>query len=181
MAQKRPLDDPLDETVFRSEAMLIHSQGIHDNSILFYFAESPFFDKTSNNNIVYTQAALNQHLQHTIANRPAFEAELDKRYGQEYRVAEKPAETSPGMGTGVWVLRRQFRALEEGREKTKVRETFFLCGERVYQAPSVADVLGSSLVGVLESMRWQVLTLHTAIDYDFAEQIHGKGCDIAGI
>jgi mediator of RNA polymerase II transcription subunit 6 len=146
MAQKRPLDDPLDETVFRSEEMLFRTQGIHDNSILFYFAESPFFDKTSNNGVYYTQAVLNANLLPTLGNRAAFEAELDKRYGQEYRIAEKPAETAPGMGTGVWVIRRQDRNLEDGREMRVVRESFFVVGERVYQAPSAADVLGSSLV-----------------------------------
>ena len=117
--------------------------GVHDNSILFYFGESPFFDKTSNNGVYYTQAALNPALHPTLQTRAAFEAELDKRVGQEYRIAEKPAETGPGMGTGVWVIRRQDR---EGSGKVNVRESFFVVGERVYQAPSAADVLGCSLV-----------------------------------
>ena len=149
MALKASIDHPIDETVFRSDEMLMRAGGIHDNSILFYFGESPFFDKTSNNGVYYTQAALNPALLPTLQTRTAFEAELDKRYGQEYRIAEKPAETGPGMGTGVWVIRRQERNKgESGREEVKVRESYFVVGERVYQAPSVADVLGSSLVRV---------------------------------
>lgn len=142
MASKRPLDDPLDETVFRDEGALLKYQGVHDNSVLFYFNASPFSNPQSSNAFYFHQAEMNPARHYTLATRPLFEAEISKMHGEEYIVAEQPAETGQGAGTGVWVIRKQDRQ----PQATKVQESFFLVGERIYQAPSVADVLGCSLV-----------------------------------
>ncbi len=53
MADKAAAGPPLDETWWSQP---IAPGDLHNNSILFYFADSPFFDKTSNNWIVYQQS-----------------------------------------------------------------------------------------------------------------------------
>ena len=42
-------DPPLDEIQWHAPPIAAAMQGIHSNSVLFYFAESPFFDRQSNN------------------------------------------------------------------------------------------------------------------------------------
>lgn len=145
----RPIDEALDEMVFRDDGALMEMQGVHDNSILFYFARSPFFDMQSNNGLLFQQALHNPKLYPILNTRAAFEGRLKTMSGLEYVVAEQPAEMAPGTGTGVWVIRKQTRRKRPGMED-EITElaTYFVVGEHIYQAPSVADVLGSKLVSL---------------------------------
>src|SRR3954454_7555476 len=102
-------DPPLDEIVWRSPEAAMSMQGIHSNSILFYFAQSPFFDPTSNNAILWSQAMYNQSMMPIIQTREAFQGRLKTMSGLEFIVAQEPAEMAPGTGTGVWVIRKQTR------------------------------------------------------------------------
>ena len=77
--------------------------------VLPYFAKSPFFDPTSNNAVIENQVMFNQDMIRFVATREAFEAHLKTMSGLEFMVAQEPAETGPGMGTGVWVIRKQTR------------------------------------------------------------------------
>ena len=141
-------DPPLDEIVWRSPEAAFEMQGIHSNSILFYFARSPFFDPTSNNAILLNQAMYNQNLLPIIQTREAFQSRLKTMSGLEYIVAQEPAEMAPGTGTGVWVIRKQIRRKRQGEEDEVIpHAAYFVVGEHVYMAPSVADVIGSRMVG----------------------------------
>jgi mediator of RNA polymerase II transcription subunit 6 len=123
-------------------------QGIHSNSVLFYFAQSPFFDPTSNNAILTSQAMFNPSMLPVLQTREAFEARLKTMSGLEFIVAQEPAEMAPGTGTGVWVIRKQTRRKRGGDEdEVTVNGTYFIMGENIYMAPSFADILGSRLVG----------------------------------
>lgn len=128
--------------------------GIHDNTILYYFAASPFFDPTSNNAVVFSQAVRNQSQLHIIATRQAFEARLREMSGLEYIVAQEPAETGPGMGTGVWVIRKQTRRKVKGSngfpapDEIEVHSDYFVVGENIYMAPSLANILSSRIVSL---------------------------------
>jgi mediator of RNA polymerase II transcription subunit 6 len=162
MAQ-RASDQPLDEIQWRSPALAQQMQGIHSNSgrttlclfrmiadllkVLPYFANSPFFDPTSNNAVLMNQAMYNQNMLHIVATREAFEGRLKSMAGLEYIVAQEPAETAPGTGTGVWVIRKQTRRKRPGQEdEIAVHATYFVMGENIYMAPAVGDVIGSRLV-----------------------------------
>ncbi len=84
-----------------------------------------------------------------IATRESFEARLKSMAGLEFMVAQEPAETGPGAGTGVWVIRKQIRrkrALEE--DEIQVLQTYFVVGEKVYMAPLVSDVLRNRMVNL---------------------------------
>lgn len=140
-------DPPLDEIVWRSPEAAYSMQGIHSNSILFYFAQSPFFDPTSNNAILYSQAMYNQSLLPVLATRETFQGRLKTMAGLEFIVGQEPAETAPGTGTGVWVIRKQTRRKRPGEEdEVTLHSTYFVVGENVYMAPSVADVVSSRMV-----------------------------------
>ncbi|KAG9231881.1 mediator of RNA polymeras-like protein II transcription subunit 6 [Amylocarpus encephaloides] len=144
-------DPPLDEMQWRSPAIVQSMQGIHSNSVLFYFAESPYFDRTSNNAVVFNQALYNQSMFPQIQTREAFEGRLKTMSGLEFIVAQEPADMV--TGTGVWVIRKQTRRKRQGEEdEITVHSAYFVVGENVYIAPNVAEVLGSRTLSMLTSL-----------------------------
>ncbi|KAF9881009.1 MED6 mediator sub complex component [Colletotrichum karsti] len=148
-----PNDPPLDEIQWRAPDIAASMQGIHSNSVLFYFAESPFFDRQSNNAVITNQAMFNPALLKNLATREAFEGELDKMTGLEFRVLHAPADMV--TGTGVWTIVKQTRQknLERNRIETKPLAYYFVVGENIYQAPSLGDILSSRIESIAESMR----------------------------
>ena len=163
-------------------------QGIHSNSgmplrlycwnntdallVLFYFAQSPFFDQTSNNAVLWNQAQFNQNMLPILATREVFEGRLKSMSGLEYIVAQEPAEMAPGTGTGVWVIRKQMRRKRAGQEdEVIVLSTYFVMGENIYMAPAVGDVIGSRLVGLFGPHHFTTLTL-PALNIHLPQQMH---------
>lgn len=138
---------PLDEIQWQ-HPQFVYQNGLHSNSILWYFAESPFFNQQSNNSMIMNQSLYNANLQEVVATREKFEERLRSMHGLEFVVAQEPAETGPGMGTGVWVIREQERTKQpDGRpDHLRVIATYFVCGENIYKAPTLADILSSRLV-----------------------------------
>ncbi|KAJ9139371.1 Mediator of RNA polymerase II transcription subunit 6 [Pleurostoma richardsiae] len=147
MASKN--DPPLDEIQWRHPQFVMEN-GLHSNSILFYFAESPFFDRTSNNAVLMNQALYNVNMRPVISTREAFEARLKSMSGLEFLVAQEPAETGPGMGTGVWVIRKQTRKKRQAGEEDDitVHATYFVVGENVYMAPTFGDIMSSRIATI---------------------------------
>lgn len=144
-------DPPLDEIQWRSPPILAQMGGLHSNTILFYFAESPFFERTSNNAVITSQAMNNISMYHYIQTREAFEGRLKTMSGLEFIVGEEPAETGPGMGTGVWVIRKQTRKKQyQEEDEITVHASFLVVGENIYMAPTLADILASRIVSRLE-------------------------------
>jgi len=142
-----PKDPPLDEIQWRSPQIVASMGGLHDNTVLHYFAESPFFEPTSNNAVLTSQAWNNPQMAQFIATREAMEDRLRTMSGLEFMVAEAPADPNPGMGTGVWVIRKQTRRKQPGRDDDiTIHATYFVVGEHIYQAPTLGDVLTSKLV-----------------------------------
>lgn len=139
----------LDETVFSNPSFFANPiwGSVHSNSVLWYFADSPYFDMMSNNMVLLRQLEHNQQLSWILFNREAFEARLRTMNGLEFIVAEQPADPSPA-GTGVWVIRKQMRRKRQGEEdEVSVLNTYHVVGENIYMAPVAADLLGSRMVG----------------------------------
>lgn len=140
---------PLDETVWSNMNFIMQHGPLHENTVLMYFADSPFCEPTSNNKTVMNQALYNQSLAYTIANRETFERRLKSMSGLEYVVAEAPAESGPGVGTGVWVIRKQMRKKRgpDHDDEVTVLAVYYVIGVNVYPAPSLMDMMSSKLVG----------------------------------
>ncbi|OAQ95979.1 hypothetical protein LLEC1_02855 [Akanthomyces lecanii] len=147
-------EPPLDEIQWRSPLLIQQMGGLHSNTILFYFAESPFFERTSNNAVIMSQAMNNMSMYHFIQTREAFEGRLKTMSGLEFIVGEEPAESGPGMGTGVWVIRKQTRRKRyQEEDEITVHASYFVVNENIYMAPTLADILASRIVrgGTLEA------------------------------
>ncbi|KAK0626510.1 MED6 mediator sub complex component-domain-containing protein [Immersiella caudata] len=142
---------PLDEIQWRTAPNF--EGGVHSNSVLYYFAESPFFDKTSNNEVVFQQGLNNPNMTQFLATRELFEGRLKSMSGLEFIVAQEPAETGPGAGTGVWVINKQTRRKRQGEEdEVTVHATYFIVGENIYMAPSLADIISSRIATIANSI-----------------------------
>lgn len=168
-------EPPLDEIQWRSPPIAQSMGGIHTNTgklntnllnsfvsryiysctiVLPYFSHSPFYDVTSNNAALTTQATYNPSMFHLIQTREAFEGRLRTMQGLEFMVAYEPTQNSQQPNgasgvedTGAWVIRKQNRRKRQGAEdEITVLSTYFVIGENVYMAPSVGNVLGSRMV-----------------------------------
>ncbi|PHH52718.1 Mediator of RNA polymerase II transcription subunit 6 [Ceratocystis fimbriata CBS 114723] len=150
-----PAQEPkLDEIQWRSPMAIADLNGIHSNTILYYFAQSPFFNATSNNAVLFSQAMHNQNMFPLIQTREAFEGHLRTMSGLEFMVVEEPAEMGPGMGTGVWIINKQMRKKQPGEEdEVTVLATYFVVGENIYQAPMLADIINARVATIASSMR----------------------------
>ncbi|KAG4026843.1 hypothetical protein MFRU_036g00760 [Monilinia fructicola] len=146
-------DPPLDEIQWRDPQWIAGNGGLHENTILHYFAQSPFFDRTSNNSILTTQAMYNPNMMYLLGTRGAFEGRLKTMSGLEFIVAQEPAEMAPGTGTGVWVIRKQTRRKRAPEDdEIIILASYFVVGENIYMAPTVADVLGSRMLSIFTSL-----------------------------
>ncbi|KAM0450908.1 hypothetical protein ACHAO4_006299 [Trichoderma viride] len=144
-----PNDPSLDEIQWRSPQIVAQMGGLHSNTILFYFAESPFFERTSNNAVIMAQAMNNMAMYHYIQTRETFETRLKTMSGLEFIVGEEPAETGPGMGTGVWIIRKQTRRKRyQDDDEITVHASFFVVGENIYMAPTLADILATRIMTI---------------------------------
>merc|ERR1712093_815517 len=88
-----------------------------------------------------------------IQTRAAFEGRLKTMSGLEFVIAEQPAEMAPGTGTGVWVIRKQTRRKRDRDEdEITIHSTYFVVGDNIYMAPTVADVLGNRTMSIISSL-----------------------------
>ncbi|CAP73808.1 uncharacterized protein PODANS_2_11650 [Podospora anserina S mat+] len=162
MATTSSRSDPLDEIRFTGPVEF--EGGIHNNSVLYYFATSPFYDKTSNNEVLFQQGLNNPNMMQFLATREAFEGRLRTMSGLEFIVAQEPAETGPGAGTGVWVINKQTRRKRrEGEEdEIAVHSVYYIVGEHIHMAPSFADIMSARLVSLLIFFRLPAGPRHDA-------------------
>ncbi|UKZ46001.1 hypothetical protein TrVGV298_000198 [Trichoderma virens] len=123
-----PNDPPLDEIQWRSPQIVAQMGGLHSNTILFYFAESPFFERTSNNAVIMAQAMNNMAMYHYIQTREAFETRLKTMSGLEFIVDEAER--------------------YQDDDEITVHASFFVVGENIYMAPTLADILASRIMTI---------------------------------
>ncbi|KAJ5752296.1 hypothetical protein N7520_009213 [Penicillium odoratum] len=182
-------DAPMEEILWRSPPHVQMMGGfIHSNNsnvyaseapvqlltlwtylVLFYFAESPFFDPTSNNASLAIQASYNEAFRHFVETREAFEARLKTMSGLEFIVAYDPLQAAAQSDTrfahepsNVWVIRKQNRRKRAGMDdEVTVISTYFLVGDCIYMAPSVASVVGNRILSAVTSLSRLMKTAST--------------------
>ncbi|KAL3432195.1 mediator of RNA polymerase II transcription subunit 6 [Aspergillus tetrazonus] len=160
----------LEEILWRSPSHVQMMGGyLHSNNILFYFAESPFFDATSNNASLAIQANYNEAFRHFVETREAFEGRLKTMQGLEFMVAYDPLQAAAGANaqfahepSNVWVIRKQTRRKRSGFEdEVVVLATFFVVGDCIYMAPSAASVIGNRILSAVTSLTSLLKTAST--------------------
>ncbi|KAL4976138.1 mediator of RNA polymerase II transcription subunit 6 [Aspergillus desertorum] len=160
----------LEEILWRSPSHVQMMGGyLHSNNILFYFAESPFFDATSNNASLAIQANYNEAFRHFVETREAFEGRLKTMQGLEFMVAYDPLQAAAGANSqfvhepsNIWVIRKQTRRKRSGfDDEVVVLATFFVVGDCIYMAPSAASVIGNRILSAVTSLTSLLKTAST--------------------
>lgn len=136
-----------------SRRTLVHPVATSDTgsqltgAVLPYFYHSPFFDGTSNNAIITTQATLNTAQFYIIQTRAAFEGRLRTMQGLEFMVVHDPTDNGkkPDDG-GIWVIRKQIRRKPSSDSDVTPISSYYVIGENIYMAPSLRRILEARLV-----------------------------------
>ncbi|RMZ80550.1 hypothetical protein DV737_g2916, partial [Chaetothyriales sp. CBS 132003] len=140
----------------------IQSQGgwLHANNVLFYFAQSPFFDRSSENNTLFMQYANSDQTVEILGTRQRFESALRNRQGLSYVVSHDPlqppkqieAPDGTKLPANVWVIRKQIRSIAGDDSSVKVLAYYYIANQVIYEAPTVAKVLSNRMLNVTESI-----------------------------
>ena len=133
--------EPLDEIQWKSPEWIQHF-GLFTGNVLDYFSESPFYDRTSNNQVLrmqfqFNQIPLNVHPQQYLQQR------LVEMTGTEFVIAftREP---------DFWVIRKQRRL---NPKDVITEQDYYIIGANVYQAPRVHDILSSRLLASVLSIK----------------------------
>lgn len=129
----------LDELQWKSPEW-IQSFGLRTDNVLEYFSESPFFDRTSNNQTVKMQSQFQEGYQ---ANSAHLEEELKKLVGVEFVILHR-------REPDFWIIRKQNR---KSPELVEPMADYFIIGADVYMAPTVKDVISSRLLSTALSLK----------------------------
>lgn len=127
----------LDEVQWRAPEW-IQMNGLRTDNVLEYFAQSPFYDRSSNNQVLKMQSQFNVGLQ----GRQDLYKELQNMKGIEFVVALERAPT-------LWVIRKQNRL---GPHDVRQIATYFVVNENIFMAPSIFDVINSRLLSITHSL-----------------------------
>lgn len=161
----------LDETVFFDPHWIAANGGwLHSNNVLYYFALSPFFDRQSNNQSVFSQSVGNPALEHFLNTRQSFEARLSEMSGTEYVVAHDPLASNTlvegpdgQVQSNIWAIRKQLREKggaedENGRAKDIVTPlmNYHIVNQAIYQSPSLLKILTNRLATTITSLNKMV-------------------------
>lgn len=154
------MPDPLDEIQWKSPEW-IQQFGLHTGNVLDYFSESPFYDRTSNNQVLRMQFQFqappaNIHPQRYIQDK------LTEMTGIEFVIAYM-------REPDFWVIRKQNRT---GPESTITEQDFYIIGANVYQAPKVYDLLSSRLLSSVLSIKTLVGLLNQMSKYSISDGGH---------
>jgi len=98
----------------------------------------------SNNNVILQQANRFVEQRNLLDSRQAFEDAVRNMTsgGLQFMVIGEPENDD-----GPWVIQKQQRTVQQGLEdEVEVLGTYWVVAEKIFMAPSVADILGSKIV-----------------------------------
>ncbi|ERF69316.1 hypothetical protein EPUS_04021 [Endocarpon pusillum Z07020] len=151
-------EQKLDELFYRdSQWIADNGRYVHENNVLFYFAQSPFFDRQSNNNSVFLQAISDPRFSNWLATRENFEAQLRRIAGTEYVVTHDPIASKvrykDGEFSNIWVIQKQARRKRPGQEdEVTPLAMYYIVGDAIYQAPTIAKLIGNRMLSTVTSL-----------------------------
>lgn len=137
----------LDEVQWSSPEW-VQIYGLRNDNVMDYFALSPFYDRSTNNEVLKMQSNFNEQLQ---SRRADLNQELRRMKGMEYEVSTANEPDS-------WVIRKQERL---GPELVQIVSVYYICGQNIYQSPSIYNVLVSRLLATSKNLKTAQEIAHT--------------------
>lgn len=132
------MDQALDEIQWKNPEW-ISQFGLHTGNVLDYFSESPFYDRTSNNQVIKMQFQFQPpppNITTSLEFTKYFENKLIDMVGIEFILAyiREP---------DFWIIRKQNRV---NKDRVQILDDYYIIGANVYQAPKFYDLLLSRLL-----------------------------------
>lgn len=128
---------PLDEVQWKHPEW-IQRNGLRTDNVLEYFSLSPFYDRSSNNQVLKMQSQYNEL--HSRGND--LYSELQNMKGLEFVVAI-------AQDPDLWVIRKQERI---SPKETRPISTYFVVGENIYMAPAVHTIIQNRILSIALSL-----------------------------
>ncbi|CDO93177.1 unnamed protein product [Kluyveromyces dobzhanskii CBS 2104] len=180
---------PLDELQWRSPEW-IQNFGLHTDNVLDYFSESPFFDKTSNNQVVKMQQQFSQQGpvagnmalggsggigagSGAAASPPADRRLIWERY-PVHAMLERELMKMRGIEyilvlvrePDLWIIRKQQR---DSSSTTKTLRDYYVIGSAVYQSPTVYKIIQSRLLSTNYHISQSLSQLNKLVEFHPAQ------------
>lgn len=152
--------EPLDEIQWKSPEW-IQQFGLHSGNVLDYFAELPFYDRTSSNQVLRMQFQF-QQIPPNIHPQKYMQLKLSEMVGIEFVVAyvREP---------DFWIIRKQ-RRLDPNTTRTE--QDYYIIGANVYQAPKIYDILSARLLSSVLLMRKSIDLLNNMTNFSISKGGH---------
>lgn len=136
MDSSTPNNGPLDEVQWKHPEW-IQENGLRTDNVLEYFSLSPFYDRSSNNQVLKMQSQYNDmHSGNDLYSK------LQNMKGLEFvvAIAHEP---------NLWVIRKQERL---SPDVTRPISTYFVVGENIYMAPAVHSIIENRVLSIALSL-----------------------------
>lgn len=154
--------EALDEIQWKSPEF-IQERGLNTNNVLEYFSLSPFYDRTSNNQVLMMQFQYQQiQIPMGMTFHQYFQTRLSEMTGVEFIIAytKEP---------DFWIVRKQKRL---DPNNTITLQDYYIIGANVYQAPKIYDVLSSRLLASILSLKNSTDLLNEMTSYHVSDGGH---------
>lgn len=154
--------ESLDEIQWKSPEF-IQERGLNTNNVLEYFSLSPFYDRTSNNQVLMMQFQYQQiQIPPGVSFHQYFQSRLSEMTGIEFVIAytKEP---------DFWIVRKQKR---QDPQNTVTLQDYYIIGANVYQAPRIYDVLSSRLLASVLSIKNSTDLLNGMTSYHISDGGH---------
>ncbi|KAG7661834.1 MED6 [[Candida] subhashii] len=163
--------EALDEIQWKSPEF-IQERGLHTNNVLEYFALSPFYDRTSNNQVLMMQFQYQQiQIPIGMSFQQYFQSRLSEMTGIEFVIAYT-------REPDFWIVRKQTRL---DPTNTFTLQDYYIIGANVYQAPRIYDVLSSRLLASVLSLRNSIDLLGEMTSYHISDGGHSYNNSIHNV
>lgn len=152
--------EPLDEIQWKSPEW-IQQFGLHSENVLDYFSESPFYDRTSNNQVLKMQFQF-QQVPPNVHPQEYLRQKLVEMVGVEFIIAyvKEP---------DFWIVRKQKRL---SPSNVAVQQDYYIVGANIYQAPKIYDILSSRLLSSINSVKLSLDVLNKISNYNIGNGGH---------
>ncbi|OLL24935.1 Mediator of RNA polymerase II transcription subunit 6 [Neolecta irregularis DAH-3] len=141
------MNQDLSEIQWRMPEWITAMGGLSTYNILEYFSQSPFYDRSSNNQALKMQTQ--------FSDFGDFQKNLLKMKGIEYAVVKE--------GPEHWIIAKQHRVSETLAFPLTY---YFVIWENVYQAPDLHSILSSRMLNTMRSLSQALDEVSSAVQWD---------------
>lgn len=142
----------------------IQQFGLHSINVLDYFSESPFYDRTSNNQVLKMQLQYQPppNITNHMEYQKYFETKLSEMMGLEFIIAYT-------REPDFWIIRKQNRMDDKS---VSILQDYYIIGANIYQAPKLYGLLSSRLLNSLLLIK---KSIHVLDELDSQSSGGGEG------